>query len=246
MPRVTMTTTPHAKTKTAAEDQCPKCGKEPALCLCATINSVKNEFVVVILQHPQEPDKTLGSARLSHTILQKSILKVGLSWPNLAAVLDRPKANNMNWGVLYLGGKNETPRGKPARIRILDARGQSWEADDSGLEGIIVLDGTWSQAKTLWWRNPWLVKCKRIILTPQHKSMYGELRKEPRREALSTIESIAETLEALGDNSGAPDKLRSAFGELLRRCRDLGANTDLAHEELDDSEDSSSDQGTRK
>ena len=47
--------------------------------------------------------------------------------------------------------------------------------------------------------------------------MYGELRREPRREALSTIESVAETLEALGDSPEAIEKLRSSFGELLRR-----------------------------
>jgi hypothetical protein len=27
----------------------------------------------------------------------------------------------------------------------------------SALDGLIVLDGTWSKAKTLWWRNPWLL-----------------------------------------------------------------------------------------
>ena len=34
----------------------------------------------------------------------------------------------------------------------------------SNLKGIIVLDGTWSQAKALWWRNPWLLKLRRAIL----------------------------------------------------------------------------------
>src|SRR4051794_27654522 len=34
------------------------------------------------------------------------------------------------------------------------------------LEGVVLLDGTWSQAKALWWRNPWMLKCQRVILNP--------------------------------------------------------------------------------
>src|SRR5204862_7870678 len=26
------------------------------------------------------------------------------------------------------------------------------------LDGIVLLDGSWKEAKTLWWRNPWLLK----------------------------------------------------------------------------------------
>ena len=33
-----------------------------------------------------------------------------------------------------------------------------------GLEGAVLLDGSWNQAKTLWWRNPWVLKAKRIAL----------------------------------------------------------------------------------
>jgi DTW domain-containing protein YfiP len=83
------------------------------------------------------------------------------------------------------------------------------------LEGIIILDGTWSQAKTLWWRNAWLLKVRRAILNPTHKSLYGRLRKEPRKECLSTIESIAETLTALGEPQKVGDDLRGVFSKLL-------------------------------
>jgi len=85
------------------------------------------------------------------------------------------------------------------------------------LEGIVVLDGTWAQAKTMWWRNAWLLKLKRLKLTPRRPSLYGRLRKEPRRECLSTIESIAEALEALGEDPGTCQALRDHFARLLRR-----------------------------
>jgi hypothetical protein len=166
------------------------------------IAPLKTKLHVLILQHPQEPDKELGSARIAHLALENSTLNVGLSWPNLSRALGRPAIHG-NWGVLYLGGKSESSErhGVPG----------------DQLEGIVVLDGTWAQAKTMWWRNPWLLKLKRLVLNPSHRSLYGRLRKEPRRECLSTIESVAEALKTLGEDASVSDALRNHFAELLRR-----------------------------
>jgi DTW domain-containing protein YfiP len=87
----------------------------------------------------------------------------------------------------------------------------------SQLKGVILLDGTWSQAKTLWWRNAWLLKCPRLILSPKSNSLYGELRKEPRKECLSTIETVADTLEALGESESQSLHLKFLFAELLKK-----------------------------
>ncbi|MBL8994133.1 MAG: DTW domain-containing protein, partial [Spirochaetia bacterium] len=80
---------------------------------------------------------------------------------------------------------------------------------------------TWSQAKTLWWRNPWLLKLKRAVLLPREGSMYGKLRREPRKECLSTIESIASALDAVGEEKEIGSELRSTFRKLLQKYRDL-------------------------
>ncbi len=117
---------------------CPKCQKEKVLCICDMIAPLKTKLHVLILQHPQEPDKELGSARIAHLALENSTLKVGLSWPNLSRALGRPAIHG-NWGVLYLGGKSESS----------DRQG----LPGVQLEGIVVLDGTWAQAKTMWWRE---------------------------------------------------------------------------------------------
>jgi DTW domain-containing protein YfiP len=166
------------------------------------IAPVPTKLHVLILQHPQEPDKELGSARIANLALENSTLKVGLSWPNLSKALGRPVVH-ANWGVLYLGGKSEHAE----RARLTGAP----------LKGIVVLDGTWAQAKTMWWRNAWLLKLKRLILNPSRRSLYGKLRKEPRRECLSTIESVAEALQQLGEHASVPDALRGHFSTLLRR-----------------------------
>jgi hypothetical protein len=148
-------------------------------------------------------------------------MKIGLSWPNLSKALGRDAVHG-NWGALYLGGQSEKPKPeqtKPDRLTILGKAGKVLRPSEAELEGIVVLDGTWAQAKTMWWRNAWLLKLKRLVLHPSRPSLYGKLRKEPRRESLSTIESVAEALEALGEEPRVPETLRAHFQELLRKYR---------------------------
>jgi DTW domain-containing protein YfiP len=178
----------------------------------------------VILQHPQEPDKELGSARLAHLALPNSELKIGLSWPNLRKATGLEQAQPGRWAVLYLGSGIKAAPGTPrataaAGLQFVGKSGAPVAEPAEALEGVIILDGTWSQAKTLWWRNAWLLKLKRVVLIPRSRSLYRELRKEPRRECLSTIESIAECLTALGEPAQVEAELKRLFSELLGKQR---------------------------
>jgi DTW domain-containing protein YfiP len=176
---------------------------------------------VLILQHPQEPREVLSSARLAHLALSHSVLKIGLSWPNLKSALGT-EAAAAQWAVLYLGSgmtQDATLKSQVGSSKIVQFVTKSGRPTDSPpqLEGIVVLDGTWSQAKALWWRNPWLLKLKRMILQPALPSLYGKLRHEPRKECLSTIESIAESLSALGEPPEIKAHLKDLFQALLER-----------------------------
>ena len=105
----------------------------------------------------------------------------------------------------------------------LDAKGNLLPMQDmalSDIQGVIVLDGTWSQAKTLWWRNAWLLKSKRVVLAPSHPSLYGKLRREPRREGLSTLEAAAMLLAKLEKRPDIAVKLTATFTKLLELYRE--------------------------
>lgn len=196
---------------------------------------IQTHIHVLILQHPKEPDQSLGTAALAHAMLPESTLKVGLSWPNLKKALGRD-ADPSRWAVLYLGSgiKSDTSEGseKTARrprasnapnLYLVNKQGKILpQSHDllSELEGLIILDGTWSQAKALWWRNAWLLKVRRAVLIPAQASLYGRLRREPRRECLSTIESIALALTAIGEPQTVGDTLKDAFSHLLNRYRE--------------------------
>jgi len=182
------------------------------------IEAIKNSVRVIVLQHPQEPDKELGSAALLVRGLENAELKVGLSWRNLKSVAGEG-ALPSEWLVLYLGAKGKD---FPEEVNFATTKGEP-SLSPTVVRGILVLDGTWSQAKALWWRNSWLTKLKRVVLNPRQPSRYGRLRKEPRKDALSTIESAALALGGI-DPRGEEIRshLESGFQRMLDEYRKRG------------------------
>lgn len=204
---------------------CPHCGKAEPLCICDSLEPIQNRIEVVILQHPQEQDRALGTARLTALSLKNSILKIGLSWPSLSKILGRT-VDPARWAILYLGSAKVADLAADTDILAIDRKGQPELHQREileDIEGIVVLDGTWSQAKALWWRNAWMLKCQRIILGPTHPSRYGKLRKEPRRDGLSTLEAAAMTLAALEHRPEIETGLLASFDRMLARFREAQA-----------------------
>ncbi len=204
-----------------AEAPCPRCGKPAALCVCAGIEPIDNRVAVLILQHPQEQDMELGTARLTALHLKRATVKVGLSWPSLGKVLGRT-VDPKRWAVLYLGSAKPAELAAGREIVLLDRKGAALahQAQElAEIDGVIVLDGSWSQAKALWWRNAWMLKCRRIALDPRRPSRYGKLRREPRREGLSTLEAVALLLSRLESRPEIEHALVASFDALLERYR---------------------------
>lgn len=207
------------------EEVCPHCAKPPALCVCEAVSPVENRVSVLILQHPQEQDRLLGTARLAARQLSDATFKIGLSWPSLAKALGRP-ADPSEWAVLHLGSAKPTDLPPGREVAVLDKKGVALPDQDAalkGLRGIVVFDGTWAQAKTLWWRNAWVLKAKRLALAPKQRSLYGELRREPRRESLSTIEAIGLALSAIERKPEIDAGLREGFATMLAKYREAVA-----------------------
>ncbi|HWB50139.1 MAG TPA: tRNA-uridine aminocarboxypropyltransferase [Stellaceae bacterium] len=178
---------------------------------------IDNRVFVLILQHPQERREPLSTAPLVGGALRRSKVAVGLSWPGLARVLGEP-AEPRHWGALYLGPARLDPAGEKRELAVLDRHGEPVaepQAILAGLHGIVLLDGTWSQAKTLWWRNPWLLRLHRLVLDPPHPARLGRLRREPRRDALSTIEAAALALRHLEAGAEASDALIAALDRMM-------------------------------
>lgn len=201
-------------------EPCTNCQKPDNLCICEAVEPVKNKTLLVVLQHPQEKRELLGTAQITHLQFTNSVVKAGLSWPSLKRIIGR-EVDYKRWGVLYLGPVKDGGAPRP-EIAVVDKNGVPRKDSDSvlsDLEGLIVLDGTWSQAKTLWWRNAWLLKCQRIVLNPQFRSLYGTARREPRRDSVSSLEAASFALSRI---EAAPEMFEQAmkpFALLLKKMK---------------------------
>jgi DTW domain-containing protein YfiP len=212
---------PAGATETMAD--CPRCHKPLPLCICDSIVPIENRIAVLILQHPQEQDRALGTARLTALHFRNAVLKIGLSWPSLSKALGRPVHDPSRWAVLYLGSAKVAELDTTSDIVAINRKGEiedNQRAILKNIEGVVLLDGTWSQAKALWWRNAWMLKCQRVILGPSYPSRYGKLRREPRRDGLSTIEAAAMLLSGLEKRPDIADTLNGSFERMLASYRE--------------------------
>src|SRR5436309_13043147 len=82
---------------------CLDCGKPQLLCICDSVTPLDNRISLLILQHPQEQDRALGTARLTALHFKNTAVRIGLSWPSLSKALGRQVADPSRWAVLYLG-----------------------------------------------------------------------------------------------------------------------------------------------
>jgi DTW domain-containing protein YfiP len=205
--------------------ECADCRKATALCVCDGIVPIENKVAVLILQHPQEQDGVLGTARLAALHFRDAVMKIGLSWPSLSKILGRT-ADPHRWAVLYLGSAKAAQLAPEREIVFVNRKGEPERDQDvlmRDIEGIVLLDGTWSQAKALWWRNAWMLKCRRVVLGPRRPSRYGRLRREPRRDGLSTIEAAGMLLSRLERRPDIEETLVASFERMLDRVRERAA-----------------------
>src|SRR4029078_9010096 len=82
--------------------ECPHCQKPMPLCICDSIDVIDNKIELLILQHPQEQDRALGTARVAAQHFKNAQVRVGLSWPSLSKILGR-NVDPARWAILYLG-----------------------------------------------------------------------------------------------------------------------------------------------
>lgn len=206
--------------RASPDERCEKCGKPTTICVCDRIQQVKTKTRVLVLQHPREDDKVLGTASLLPLMLDSCVVQRGLSWASLSDALGE-SADPKDFGVLYpMSLKKPLSEAELKAPYLVINRHGDVETPAPKLRGIVALDGTWSQGKSLWWRNPWLLKLHRIVLSPREPSIYGKLRKEPRRAFVSTLEAVADVLVENGEPATTREEMRRVFRTMVQRARE--------------------------
>jgi DTW domain-containing protein YfiP len=159
---------------------CHRCRRPQSVCYCAHLTAIETQTRVVILQHPRERDVAIGTARMASLCLPNAELAVGVRWES-SPVLDRALSDPERPAVLLYPGEGA--------IDVV--------ADPpAGPVTLVVIDGTWSQAKTLVRDNPRLRELPRYTFRPSAPSEY-RIRREPNEAYVSTIEALVFMLGAL-------------------------------------------------
>ena len=91
---------------------------------------------------------------------------------------------------------------EPGTMLLFPGEGAAEPSPASAPRTLVILDGTWSQARNLLRQNPLLRALPRLGLQPAQPSNY-RIRREPAAHLLSTIEATAQVLGAL---EGEPDR----------------------------------------
>ena len=175
---------------------CARCLRPTSACWCAHLPHLQSRTRVVFLQHPREHRVAIGTCRMAHLALANSELHVGVRFDDEARVAEIAALP----GTMVL-----FPDLAPAD----HGRGRDLAAlDGDTLRQLIVVDGTWSQARKLLARSPLLAGLPRLAFVPSRPSNY-RIRSEPKAECVSTIEAV---VEVLGLVEGAPDRFRGMLG----------------------------------
>ena len=159
------------------------------MCYCALVPRLETATRVVILQHTRERDVAIGTARMASLALPQAELHVGVRWGERPAVVQALSDPARPAILLYPG---------PGAIDILTA-------PPAGPVTLVVVDGTWAQARRVVRDNPILQALPRYGFATPEPSRY-RIRREPDAAYCSTIEALMHVLGAL---EGDPARFRA-------------------------------------
>jgi len=185
----------------AMEDEvllrCYECFRPQSLCFCDAIPRIDNRTNVLILQHVGERFHPFNTAR----IVQKALSNCHLIVDHNQRLGAHDLPIQRNSGLLYLDN---------------DAPALTELAVDDRPDQLVIIDGTWHQAKTIVRDVPQLRDLRCYRLAPSTPGQY-RIRREPNVQSLSTLEATVAALRALEPDTGGLDQLLAAFHQMVEK-----------------------------
>ena len=179
--------------------RCHVCFKPSLHCICELIEPVANRTFVSILQHPRERFHAIGTARIAQLGLERARIVVPRDC--FTRSLEQRFDVTPGTGLLFPG----------PNARLLEDLDEHERPS-----GLVVLDGTWSQAGSLYRENRWLHALPHYALRPPAPTRY-RIRKAPKLEYISTLEAIVRALEILEPETTGLQGLLAVFDEMIDR-----------------------------
>ncbi|XP_020635716.3 tRNA-uridine aminocarboxypropyltransferase 2 [Pogona vitticeps] len=205
----------------ARRPECGRCGRPQKVCLCPflPVHPLNVSTCLYIIQHPAEENRVLRTVPLLAACLPEDKCKVLIGrrfseegYPELASV-----CRNSNTLILYPG----------AGATNLE------DVDLSTIEPyvIIIIDGTWSQAKDIFSRNSLFRMPKQVQLKTSLSSQYV-IRTQPTNACLSTLECAAVALAIMEKNESIKETVLRPLQALCSFQLQHGAQVHHSKEHL--------------
>ncbi|MBL4829582.1 MAG: DTW domain-containing protein [Aliivibrio sp.] len=165
---------------------CIKCGKASVACICSQIQLIESHTELIILQHPSEVKRSIGTAKILNLSLSNSYCLVGEDFsdhPLLNRLLNEKDSQTV---LLY-------PK-EGSRLLAIDTFGQ--RSTKASKTRVILIDGTWRKAYKIWQLSTNLHTVPSVHLD---ESLIGQyrIRKAPTENGLSTVEAGFHALRTL-------------------------------------------------
>ncbi|XP_022672184.1 DTW domain-containing protein 2-like isoform X2 [Varroa jacobsoni] len=162
-------------------DVCSRCKRPIQVCWCCHLpaKKISTSTRTIILQHPNEIKRNVRTAPMLEAALSNCLVLRGRHFSR-HSLMREIYANESRTFVLY-------PSPDAMDIENLP-REQAFN--------LIVIDGTWNQARSLYFANKELHSLTKVKISPMHASYYV-VRTQPHAACLSTVESVALALSKL-------------------------------------------------
>ena len=177
--------------------RCFQCFRPSVDCFCDSIPKINNRTRITILQHARERKHPFNTARIVKQALRSSDLIHG----NRARLSQIPIELTANSGLLYPSADSKPFDRLPINQRP---------------DHLILIDGTWAQAKTMLRDLPQLHSIPHYRLAPTKPGNY-RIRLEPDDHSLSTLEATVAALKSLEPETPDLDRLLSVFDQMVDR-----------------------------
>lgn len=179
----------------AGRPTCYACLRPYSHCLCKLLERFDAHCNILILQHPNEYRKYYSTAPLVTLSIRNSKLIRSIEFPDSVI---KNEISDLNPYLLYPGS-------------------QATDCEEVTLNRsnvVLVIDGTWSEAKKIVKRNPTLCSLPQLSFKRLIRSEY-RIRKQPKLNYLSTVESIAHLLNLNACANGKTEESKR-YQSLLR------------------------------
>jgi DTW domain-containing protein YfiP len=174
-------------------DICLSCFRVTRLCWCSRLKPFAIEPTFVLLVHPREFMKTIGTARIVKRSIRDAILWRGNgpqidADPELLGLFNDP----LRFCVILFPGEDSLNlseiKSEELRVRIPPGKKLT----------VFILDGTWTTAKQLLRGSKILQTLPKVSFNVRTLSQYI-FRKQPEDYCLSTVEAVCELIENLSN-----------------------------------------------